>query len=451
MRLTILGGGGFRVPLVYRALALDPLHLVDEVVLLDDDPLRVRAIARVLQHLGSGPTVRIADGLDDALRATEVVFSAVRVGGASGRVRDERLSLDLGVLGQETTGPAGIAYALRTLPVATRIAQRVSDLAPSAWVLNFTNPAGMVTAAMQQILGDRVIGICDSPTGLVRRVSRAMGVDEARVVPGYAGLNHLGWLRSAVVDGVDLLPGLLDDEVALASFEEGRLFGPDLLSLLGCVPNEYLYYYYYAREATAAVRSADRTRGEVIADQQRDLYPRLAEAVDPLRVWDDARLAREQGYLAEARAPSADRDEADLAGGGYEQVALAAMRALVTGVPAELILNVRNGSSASGLPALAQLPADAVVEVPTLVDDQGPHPHVQAPFDDHQLSLVAALRAVETATVHAAASGSRTAALRAFTVHPLVDSAALAQELLAAYLGQAPDRRTTAATRPTAT
>ncbi|MBA2768416.1 MAG: 6-phospho-beta-glucosidase [Sporichthyaceae bacterium] len=437
MRLTILGGGGFRVPLVYRALALDPTSLVREVVLFDEDPARVRAIMRVLEGVGSGPAVRVADQLDDAVRGTDVVFSAVRVGGTAGRVIDERLALGLGVLGQETTGPGGIAYALRTLPVATRIAERVADLAPSAWVLNFTNPAGMVTAAMQDVLGERVLGICDSPAGLVRRVVRVLGVDPARAVAGYAGLNHLGWLRSVVVDGVDLLPSLLADDTALSGFEEGRLFGPDLLRLLGCIPNEYLYYYYYTREAMTAMRSADRTRGEVIADQQSDLYPRLARADDPATVWDDARLAREQGYLAEARTPTEGRDESDLAGGGYEQVALSAMRALVTEVPCDLILNVRNGS-AGARPALEQLPVDAVVEVPTLVDGAGAHPCAQPPLDDHQLSLVSALRAVETATAEAAASGSRRAALRALTVHPLVDSAEVARELLDGYLGPGP-------------
>lgn len=434
MRLTILGGGGFRVPLVYRALAHDPSRLVDEVVLLDDDALRLRAIAKVLQHFDSGPTVRVAASLDEAVRGADVVFCAVRVGGTAGRVRDERVALELGLLGQETTGPGGIAYALRTLPVATRIAETVSRLAPSAWVLNFTNPAGVVTAAMQQVLGDRVIGICDSPTGLVRRVAKALAVDQDAVVAAYAGLNHLGWLRSLKVGGVDLLPRLLADDAALAGFEEGRLFGPDLLRLLGCVPNEYLYYYYYAREATSAVGSADRTRGEVIEAQQRELYPRLLAADDAFVLWDDARLAREQGYLAEARPPAEQRDEADLAGGGYEQVALAAMRALVTGVPAELILNVRNGSAHGGRPALAQLPADAVVEVPTRVDGAGAHPHGQAPFDNHQLGLVSALRAVETATIEAAATGSRTAALRAFTFHPLVGSPALARRLVDGYL-----------------
>lgn len=441
MRLTILGGGGFRVPLVYRALAADASMLVDEVVLHDEEPLRLAAIARVLHQLGPGPRVRLAADLDDAVRAADVVFCAVRVGGTTGRVHDERVALGLGVLGQETTGPGGIAYALRTLPVTVRIAERVAALAPSAWVLNFTNPVGMVTAAMQTVLGDRVVGLCDSPTGLVRRVAGALHVDPAALVPGYAGLNHLGWLRSASVDGVDLLPGLLADDAALDGFEEGRLFGADLLRLLGAIPNEYLYYYYFARESLAAMTSAGRTRGEVIAEQQRELYPQLAVAQDPLAVWEAARLSRERGYLAEAREYQAERDGADLAGGGYEQVALAAMRALVTDEPAELILSVRNGSGARL--ALPQLAADVIVEVPTRVDASGVHPRPQALFDEHQVGLVSAVRAVEVATVEAArhppgSSSRRAGALRALTVHPLVDSAVVARELLAGYLGPAP-------------
>ena len=436
MRLTILGGGGFRVPLVHRALCAPAAdRLVDELVLHDTDPLRLRAISNVLAASPSsgtaGPAVRIADSLDDALRGTDVVFSAVRVGGTAGRVADEKVALAAGVLGQETTGPGGVAYALRSLPFATALARRIAVLAPSAWVVNFTNPAGMVTAAMQRELGERVVGICDSPTGLIRRVARACGVDPSGsgVVADYAGLNHLGWLRSLTVDGVDRLPALLADDDALGRFEEGRLFGGELLRLLGSVPNEYLYYYYSNREAVAALRAADRTRGESIVEQQARLYPRLAEAGDDaFALWDAARREREEGYLAEARADGEERDERDLVGGGYEQVALAVMRALLTDVPAELVLNVRNGFT------LTQLSPDAVVEVPTRVDATGVHPHHSAPFDEHQLGLVSAVRAVESATMEAASKGSRTAALRALTVHPLVDSAAVARTLLDGYL-----------------
>jgi 6-phospho-beta-glucosidase len=430
VRLTILGGGGFRVPLVVRALGAPASRgLVDEVVLFDAAPLRLKAITNVLGGLpDGGPRVRVETSLDDALRGTDVVFSAVRVGGAEGRVADERVALSLGVLGQETTGPGGIAYALRSIPTAVDVAHRLARLSPDAWVVNFTNPAGMVTQAMQSVLGERVIGICDSPSGLVRRACLAAGLDPAGVRAGYAGLNHLGWLRSLTVDGEDHLPTLLRDDAALASFEEGRLFGPDLLRLLGSVPNEYLYYYYFNREVVAAAKGTRRTRGETLRDQQDALYPLLAESADgALARWEAARREREEGYLAEARTGGEQRDEADLAGGGYEQVALAVMRAVAGDEPAELILNVRNGS------ALSQLPSQAIVELPSVVDGRGARPHPAAPFDAHQLGLVSSLRAVEEATVEAATTGSRDAALLALTVHPLVDSAGVARALLEGY------------------
>jgi 6-phospho-beta-glucosidase len=329
-----------------------------------------------------------------------------------------------------------VAYALRTVPVAVDVARRVAELAPSAWVVNFTNPAGMVTRAMGEVLGERVIGICDSPSGLVRRAALAAGLDPAGVRADYAGLNHLGWLRGLWAGDVDHLPWLLASEERLETFEEGRLFGPTLPRLLGALPNEYLFYYYGRREAVAAMRAAPATRGQTLAAAQAELYPALAAAESgALELWEAARRAREEGYLAEARGAGEQRDEADLAGGGYEQVALAVMRAVLTGVPTELILNVRNGS------AMSQLPPDAVVEVPCWVDAQGAHPYPVAPLDAHQLGLVSSVLAVEEATLAAAATGSRSAALRALTVHPLVDSARVAQALLGGYLAAHPQLR----------
>src|SRR5262249_8295749 len=153
--------------------------------------------------------------------------SAIRAGGLEGRVSDERLPLAEGLLGQETVGAGGVLYGLRSIPEAMRIAERVAAVAPDAWVINFTNPAGMVTEAMQRVLGGRVIGICDSPVGLCRRAARAVGADPDRAGYDYVGLNHLGWLRGLWVDGRDALPGLLADAERLESFEEGKLFGAE--------------------------------------------------------------------------------------------------------------------------------------------------------------------------------------------------------------------------------
>ncbi|MGW0811596.1 family 4 glycosyl hydrolase, partial [Nonomuraea sp. NPDC002799] len=275
MRLTVLGGGGFRVPLVYGALLRDRAEpRVTEVVLHDVSQERLEAIRHVLGQLAAGhddpPEVRITTDLDTALRDADFVFSAIRVGGLAGRTADERVALELGLPGQETTGPGGVSYGLRTVPVAVHVAERVSALAPQAWVINFTNPAGMITEAMRRVLGDRVVGICDSPIGLIRRAAAALGLDPARVAPDYVGLNHLGWLRGLVHQGRDVLPGLLADDAALRRVEEARVFGADWVRTLGALPNEYLYYYYFTRESVAAI--SGRSRGESLLEQQGDFY-----------------------------------------------------------------------------------------------------------------------------------------------------------------------------------
>src|SRR4051794_21646001 len=395
MRLTVLGGGGFRVPLVHRALLTDTgPGRVDRLTLHDVDGERLAAIARVLAEQSAGhpdpPVVRTSTDLDDALTGADVVFSAIRVHGLAGRAIDERVALDHGVLGQETVGAGGIAYGLRTVPVALEIARRVAAVAPDAWVINFTNPAGMVTEAMSRYLGDRVIGICDSPSGLGRRVAGALGVPPERARFDYAGLNHLGWLRRVLVDGVDRLPELLADDVALRSFEEGRLFGPDWLRALGAVPNEYLHYYYFHREAVQAASAATHTRGEFLLDQQQRFYAGRTG-------WEATRLERETTYMAENReaAGAGERTAADLESGGYDRIALALMRAIVLDERTVQILNVRNRG------VLPSLDADAVVEVPCLVDSAGARPLAVDPLADHAAALVSSVKAVERAVIEA--------------------------------------------------
>ncbi|MEV7288978.1 6-phospho-beta-glucosidase [Streptomyces sp. NPDC093252] len=435
MRLTILGGGGFRVPLVYGALLGDRGEgRVGEVVLHDPDAGRLSAVTRVLAEQAEGvpgaPAVTATTDLDEALRGADFVFSAIRVGGLEGRAQDERVALAEGVLGQETVGAGGIAYGLRTVPVAMDIARRVARLAPDAWVINFTNPAGLVTEAMSRHLGDRVIGICDSPVGLGRRIARVLGVtDPAAAWIDYVGLNHLGWVRGLRVAGRDELPRLLADRALLGSFEEGRLFGPDWLRSLGAVPNEYLHYYYFNRETVAAYRAAERTRGAFLRDQQAGFYAELGDPAAPaLAAWHRTRAEREATYMAENResAGAGEREPEDLSG-GYEQVALALMRAIARDERATLILNVRNRTT------LAALDAEAVIEVPCLVDANGAHPVAVDPLPLHATGLVCAVKAVEREVLAAAASGSRATAVKAFALHPLVDSVEVARRLVDGY------------------
>ncbi|WP_330475562.1 6-phospho-beta-glucosidase [Terrabacter sp. C0L_2] len=453
MKLVILGGGGFRVPLVHGALLRDTAdRRVTEVVLHDTDVARLDVMRRVLAAQaaqaaqtagGQGlpaapPTVTATTDLDAALAGADFVFSAMRVGGLEGRTADERIALDLGLLGQETTGPGGVGYGLRTVPVALDVATRIRDLAPDAWVINFTNPAGLVTQAMQSVLGDHVVGICDSPLGLAKRAAGALGHDLDDLEIDYAGLNHLGWLTALRRDGRDLLPDLLADETALAAIEEGHLFGPDWLRTLGSLPNEYLYYYYFTRDAIGQITAAPQTRGEYLLDQQAAFYAGVAGAPDEAwQRWDAVRRERNATYMQETRetddGEAHERAEADVEGGGYEGVALALMAAIARDEPARLILNVRGGGAVAGLPD------DAVVEVPCRVDARGPVPVAVSPLPGHALGLVQQVKAVDELVIRAAVEQSRSLAVEAFALHPLVDSVTVARQLVTAYERRLPD------------
>jgi 6-phospho-beta-glucosidase len=340
------------------------------------------------------------------------------------------------MLGQETTGPGGVAYGLRTVPVALRIAEQVARSAPEAWIINFTNPAGMVTEAMSDLLGERVIGICDSPIALCRRVARALGLDPDQAWFDYVGLNHMGWLRAVEAGGRDQLPRLLDDGDLVNSFEEGRLFGPDWLQALGAIPNEYLWYWYFHREAVQAMgHDGDPTRGEFLLEQQQRFYETVErEPAIALDEWQRVRRERDASYMAESREHGAvARDEDDVEGGGYERVALELMAAIARDEHSTHILNVRNRGAVSGLDA------NAVVEVPCVVDGNGAHPVGVGVVEEHQLGLMLAVKAVEREAIAAARERSRSRALRAFALHPLVDSVNVARQLIDGYERAVPE------------
>ena len=195
MKLTIAGGGGFRVPQVLDVLSRhDSVFQITDVALYDVSSMRMEVIENVIRDLYSDrpdlPNITATTDLRQSVEGADFVFSAIRVGGAEGRVRDERVALENGIIGQETIGPGGQAYALRTLPEAMKLAEAVRDHAPQAWVINFTNPAGIITQAMRTVLGKRVIGICDTPIGLMRKACAAIGV-EPEQVELITSANHL--------------------------------------------------------------------------------------------------------------------------------------------------------------------------------------------------------------------------------------------------------------------
>ena len=445
MKLCILGGGGFRTPYVYQALLRDTgSPRVQEVSLYDVDEQRLAAMVMILTQLAApfadAPVVKPSTDLVEAVTGSDFVFAALRVGGLEGRRCDEHVALDLGVLGQETTGPGGLAYAIRTVPVMVQAAQRIAELAPDAYVMNFTNPAGIITEAMQTVLGDRVLGICDTPSGLGRRVAGLLGLDHTRIQMDYIGLNHLGWMRRVLYDGRDVLPGLLASDEQLPRLEEGQVFGPDWIRALGSVPNEYLYYYYFNRDAVRTIIDSGTTRGDYLARSQQEFYQQvLADGDGAAQLWRKTIARRSASYMAEAKGgtqdePAGERDvETDPAHQGYAGVALGVMAAISRNERATMILNVRNGSTIAGLPG------DAVVEVPTVVDANGVHPLSTAAPDLHQIGLMSQVKDVERHIIAAALTGSKAEAVTGFALHPLVDSVTVARQLVDGYLARIPE------------
>ena len=436
MKLTIVGGGGFRVPLVYGALLEKAERLkLDEIVLHDIDASRLERIGHVLDGLaeeyGAKLPFRTTTDLVDAIEGTDFVFCAIRVGQLEGRVVDEDVPLGMGVLGQETTGPGGICFALRTIPVMVRLAETIAKHAPNAWLINFTNPAGMVTEAVQQVLGDRAVGICDSPSGLCRRVAAALDRDPAELWFDYFGLNHLGWLRGVRdAGGGALLDSLLEDDARLQGFEEGRLFGGEWLRSLAMIPNEYLYYFYYAADTVSAIRSGN-PRGAFLLEQQRAFYARSGG--DALADWRATRHDRERSYMAEARSAAGDDSEHDHdANAGYESEAMAVLEAIALNSRQVLILNTANRSS---LPFLDER---AVVEVPCVVGRAGPVPLAIGQVPAHARALVETMKDVERTTIDAALLGSRELAVKALSLHPLVPSVTTARSIFDGYRERLP-------------
>jgi 6-phospho-beta-glucosidase len=435
MKIALIGGGGFRAPLVWESLAPQG---VTSVVLHDVDAHRLARISAVIDGLRAereGPPVATTINLEDAVDGADFIFCAIRVGGLEGRIVDESVPLQLGVLGQETVGPGGICFALRTLPQMLAIAEVVARRAPHAWFLNFTNPAGLVTEALRGTLGDRVVGICDSPTGLCARVARALGRRIADLRFDYVGLNHLGWLLGVYDGDRDLLPGLLGDEDALASVMEVQLFGTERVRELRMIPNEYLVYYEKPDDIVRAFDAAGATRGQVLRGEIDRFY---ADPGDALAAWRRARDARFGTYMAEAwDDPAGYTDDGsgnddDPGEAGYAAIATAFIGATAGGTAHDVILDVPNRGR------LAFLDDDAVIEVPCRVTgDRVAHEGGRA-LPPEQQDLVARVKEVERLTIEASFESSKSLALDALASHPVVGSRDAAAAILAGYLDAFP-------------
>jgi 6-phospho-beta-glucosidase len=393
VKIAVVGGGSTYTPeLIEGFVARSDRVPVDSLVLLDIDPERLEIVAglseRILAKAGWGGRIDATTDRDEALEGADFVIVQLRVGGQQARLVDETLPLQYGCIGQETTGPGGFAKALRTVPVVLELAEEtVRRAAPGAWIIDFTNPTGIVTQALLD-QGHRALGLCNVAIGFQMEFARIFGVEPQRVDLEHVGLNHLTWERAVRVNGTDMLPELLEEHADSIAEHSGLPL--DLIHALHAIPSSYLRYYYLTDQ---------------VLEYQRH-HPSRAEEVAGI----------ESRLLEMYRDPSLDAKPKLLeqrGGAFYSEAAAQLIASLHDGTGDIQVVDVRNNG------ALPDLPDDAVVEIPARIDKEGAHPQALAPLAPEFLALVEHVKAYERLTVQAATTGDRSVALKALMTNPL--------------------------------
>jgi 6-phospho-beta-glucosidase len=408
VKIAVIGGGSTYTPELIEGIGLRADSLpVSDLVLHDIDEERLEVVGglagRILGKLGHPARLELITDRRKAIEGASYVLVQLRVGGLAARLKDETIPPRFGLLGQETTGPGGFAKALRTVPVVLSIAEDTARYgAPGAWLLDFTNPAGLVTQALIDY-DHRAIGLCNIPIGFQREFAKQLGVEPSQVQLEHVGLNHLSWERKILVDGEDRLPALIDTYADQLG-EEVDMPG-DIVRLLRAIPSYYLRYFYLQKEMLEHQRS-EPTRAEQVMEIERGL----------LEMYRDPALDVKPKLLEER-------------GGAFYSEAAAMLVESLHGDRGDVQVDTARNSGAT-----PTRPADAVVAVASRIGAGGADPLPVDPLAPEMLGLVEQVKAYERLTVAAAVSGDRDLALKALMANPLVADYAVAGPLLDALL-----------------
>jgi len=452
MKLTIIGAAGVRTPLVLQSI-IARQHKVglSELALMDVDARRLELMRGLCEALigkdNFGFKITWTQDARSAIRGADYVITTFRVGGMESRVIDEQAPLQYGVLGQETTGPGGFAMALRTIPVMLDYVKIVREEAPDAWLLNFTNPAGIITEAIINV-GNyrRAIGICDNPPSMWRTGAAWLNLVPSNLLVEYFGLNHLGWAQAVYHNGQDRLPELIEFiESHSGDNLPGLPFEPGYIRMLGMVPNEYNYFYTNTRQVMENLKRAGQSRAQQIMPFNVELYETLdqlsqegasnermdAAYLTYLARRDETYMSIETGHKhTQLPSPEKNLSRIEASAEGYSGVALGVIESLHNPAGGLSILNVSNQGAIQGMRA------DDVVEITCRLGNGVIHPLVVGAIPDHALGLMKQVKEYERLTIQAAVEGSYDLALKALTLHPLVPSLSIARLILDDYCQQ---------------
>lgn len=446
MKLAVLGGGGVRSPFLAKSIALGAKETgITETVFMDIDEEKLYIYGKIAKVIANkiNPDLdfSLTTNADEALKDADFVITTIRAEGDAGRVFDERTALNLGVLGQETTGAGGFAMSLRSIHTLIDYCEKAKKLAkPDAPIFNFTNPSGLVTQALRTLGYNNVYGVCDAPSGFLRQVREMMG--EKDITMECFGLNHLSWFMNFSLGEEDITDKVLSHPKLYESTEM-RLFDKEILALSdNLIPNEYLYFFHYRDKAVSSVLSSEKTRGETILEINEHMLSEM-RTIDIDKDFDKAfhcfmshYAMRENSYFSiesgktkteKFPVPTVEEYIAQPENGSYAAVALDYIKAKNTGKKVQMVLSVPNEG------ALDFLSDDDVCEITCIVDEKGVHPQKIENVPEMQKNLIRAVKHYENLTVEAIMEKSRRKAVKALTVHPLVCSYPIAERLVDAY------------------
>lgn len=443
MKIAVIGGGGVRSVFLAKSIAARAEELkINELVFMDNDEKKLRIYGTMAKKTSNliCPSLdfKITTNAVEAVENADYVITTIRVGGDDMRVKDERAALNMGVLGQETTGAAGLSFAMRSISALADYCELIKMHAKKGCkVFNFTNPAGVVSQTLRDMGYDFTYGICDAPSGMLRSFEKLYGAEEGSAKGEIYGLNHLSYFTSIKINGKEMIDEIIDNDEAYEKTDL-RYFEKDLLKSRKSVLNEYLYYFYYREKALANILNADKTRGEQIAEINRHMTAEL-EKVDiendfetALGIFEHWYGERENNYMAsETGIKRKEPWKFDIFGkddGGYAGVALKFIEIAISGKTDSMILCVPNNGAIEGL-----LDSD-VVEITCDIDKNGAVPHRFGKVDEQNLELIRRIKNYERLASEAIRTKSREKAIEALTLHPLVNSYSIAKELTDKYI-----------------
>ena len=400
--LAVIGGGSSYTPELVEGILKNAEEFpVRTLRLMDIDETKLNIVGslvgRMIEKENLPVRLELTEDRRAALKDADFIVTQIRVGGIKARIRDEKIPLEFNVIGQETTGAGGFANALRTVPVMLDIAKDIEELSPEAWLINFTNPSGIVAEALLNYTRVKTVGLCNVPIGFINQFASMLEAKVEDILLDYVGLNHLSWVRKVYLKGKDVTDVVIDKLIKNLPDKEA-----ESIKILGMIPNGYLHYYYEKDDVLSNLKTSPKTRGEVVLEIEEQL----------MKKYQDKNLREKPPELSQR------------GGAHYSDAAVFLMKSIYLDKKDIQIVNVKNNG------AITDLSKDAVVEVPCIISGKGAIPLSCGNLEPAISGLTQTVKYYEQLTIEASITGDRKKAKQALLVHPLIGNPMIIDGLL---------------------